>query len=190
MLQHYLMGETLMRIFRTVPLLAMMLSICAYGQQSSSSSAAGNPGLSRAEFVATISNYFNWVHWSEYNDYAKAMPRQFSDVTFSNRYVKQIECALEENIIGPDENNKFYPDKPMTRQDAAVAYVKAFKIPESATNAIAGYTDAVSVSAEAKSSVNALVAAGGHAQIRDHLLPPLCQPDLPDSRSDNLLYVH
>ncbi len=149
-----------MRISRIALLIAMVVSIHAYGQQNSPSSAAGNARLSRAEFVATISDYFNWVHWSEYNDYAKAVPRQFVDVTFGNKYVKQIECALEENIIGPDENGKFYPDKPMTRQDAAVVYAKAFKIPESATNALSAFSDSGSVGADARSSVNALVAAG------------------------------
>ena len=101
------------------------------GAKSGASAGAGATALSRAGFVAMVSDYFNWVHWSEYNDYAKAAPRTFSDVKLSDKYVKQIECALEERIIGPDDDNRFHPEKPVTRQDASAILALAFKIPAS-----------------------------------------------------------
>ena len=60
-----------MKTLKIMLLVAIMLPVCAYGAQSSSSAVASNPVLSRAEFVAMISDYFNWVHWSEYNDYPR-----------------------------------------------------------------------------------------------------------------------
>ena len=149
-----------MRIRWMFPALASMFLTCAYGAQSGSVSAAGNVTLSRAEFVAMVSDHFRWVHWSEYNDYAKAVPRQFSDVRSSDRYAKQIECALEEKIISPDENNNFHPDRPMTRQDAAAILAIAFNISPSSADSLSAFSDNRSVSAAARSGLNALVAAG------------------------------
>ena len=139
--------------------LALLLT-CAYGVQSGLSPASGAAALSRAEFVAIISDYFNWVHWSEYNDYAKAVPRQFSDVRSTHPFAKQIECALEEKIISPDEDDNFHPDRPMTRQDAAAVFALAFKIPTSSKDSLSAFTDNSSVSAAAREGLNSLVAAG------------------------------
>lgn len=113
----------------------------------------------RAAFLATISNYFDWVHSSEYNDEAKAVQPTFADVTRFTPYAKQIETALEESLVS-NASGYFYPDKLVTREDAAVMYAKAFKIAATTTNALSGFTDASTISASAKVSVNALVAAG------------------------------
>jgi glyoxylase-like metal-dependent hydrolase (beta-lactamase superfamily II) len=121
---------------------------------------SGTKALTRAEFVATVSNYFGWVHSSEYNDEAKAVQRTFIDVIVgTTAYAKQIETALEESLIS-NASGYFSPETLMTREDAADIYVKAFKIPTTATNALAGFTDAGSISAGKKASVNAIVAAG------------------------------
>ncbi len=123
-----------MRTARVASLIVLLTIIGAYGGQSGSAPAAAT--LSRAEFVAMVSDYFQWVHWSEYNDYAKSVPRTFSDVNAGDRYVQQIECALEERIISPDANNRFYPAKAITRQDGAAILSLAFNLPASL---IAGY---------------------------------------------------
>ena len=74
--------------------------------------------LSRADFVVTISNYFDWVHSSEYNDPYKSVQPVFVDVVLgSTAGAKQIETALEEAIIS-NTQGYFFPTQPMTREDA------------------------------------------------------------------------
>lgn len=117
--------------------------------------------LSRAQFVAQLSDYFDWSHASGYNDYWKVPLRHFSDVKETDQYGKQIENAYEENIIAPDANGKFNPGFAMTRQDAAVILAKAFFL---ATPPDAGvlnaFQDGSAISDAAKPSVAALVAGG------------------------------
>jgi len=121
---------------------------------------AGTQVLSRAAFVATISDYFNWVHSSEYIDAYKSVQPTFIDVIFgATLYAKQIETALEESIIS-NSQGYFFPTESITREDAADIYVKAFKIPTSSTNALSGFTDASTIRASKKASVNAIVVAG------------------------------
>ena len=117
--------------------------------------------LTRAEFVARISDHFGWYHASGYNDYWKVPLRTFSDVSATDRYGKQIENAYEENVIAADAGGRFHPQAPMTRQDAAVIFAKAFFVdlpPD--TRALDPFADAGAVAAEARPSVAALVAAG------------------------------
>ena len=117
--------------------------------------------MTRAVFVAMVSTYFNWIHSSEYIDPYKAVQPTFVDVAIGvTPYAKEIETALEEGVVSNVRGN-FFPTQPMTREDAADALVKAFNIPVSSTNALAGVSDASSISANRRASVNALV-AGGH----------------------------
>lgn len=121
---------------------------------------AGSEVMTRAAFVASIAELFNWVHSSEYNDPYKAVQPTFVDVILgATPFAKQIEMALEESLVSNVEGY-FYPDKPITREDAADIFVKAFKVPLSSTNALAGFTDAATISPAKKSSVNAMLAAG------------------------------
>jgi glyoxylase-like metal-dependent hydrolase (beta-lactamase superfamily II) len=117
--------------------------------------------LSRAQFVAQLSDYFNWSHASNYNDFWKVPLRHFSDVKATDQYGKQIENAYEENIIAPDASGRFNPEVIMRRQDAAVILAKAFFLePPADTSALNGFSDAGAISDAAKSSVAALVAGG------------------------------
>jgi hypothetical protein len=121
---------------------------------------ATGASLSRGAFIATIADYFGWVHSSEYIDVYKSVQPTFVDVSLGiTSYAKQIECALEESVIG-DAEGHFHPDRPMTREEAADAYVKAFHIPPSPTEALAAFTDASAIDGARRASVNALVAAG------------------------------
>jgi glyoxylase-like metal-dependent hydrolase (beta-lactamase superfamily II) len=116
--------------------------------------------MSRAAFVATISDYFDWVHSSEYHDPYKAVQPNFVDVVLgATPLAKQIECALEEQIISNAQGN-FFPDQPMTREDAADIYVKAFLISAATPDALAGFSDAASIGAARRASVAAMVAGG------------------------------
>jgi len=97
------------------------VAVVAVGCGSSSGPALPAAGeLSRAQFVAQISDYFGWFHSSNYNDIWKVPPRTFSDVKATDQYGKQIKCAYEENIIAPDASGKFNPTLAMTRQDGSL----------------------------------------------------------------------
>ncbi len=118
-----------MRVLAPALAVALVFSCAVHAAQPASVT------VSRAEFVAMISDQFRWVHWSEYNDYAKAVPRQFTDVPSTHRFSKQVECALEERIIGPDESGRFFPDRPVTRADAEAILALAFKTASPAAKA-------------------------------------------------------
>ncbi len=121
--------------------------------------AADRP-LTRAEFVAKISDYFAWPHPTEYNDIWKTPLQQLKDVKAGDRYAKQIDTAVEEGIISVGAPGNFYPDKEISRQDAAVVFARAFRVPDSAINVLAKFSDSTAISAAARASVNTMVAAG------------------------------
>ena len=137
---------------------ATVLTACGGGDDGAP--AAGGQALTRAAFVATISDKFDWVHSSEYNDQYKATQPTFTDVVFgATPYARQIETALEEGVVS-NAQGSFSPAALVSREDAADMYVRAFKIPAATGNALAGFTDAGSISANKRASVNAMVSAG------------------------------
>nr|WP_315225177.1 cadherin-like beta sandwich domain-containing protein [uncultured Albidiferax sp.] len=144
---------------------------------------AGSEVMTRAAFVASITDLFNWVHSSEYNDPYKAVQPTFVDVILgATPFAKQIEMALEESLVSNVEGY-FYPDKPITREDAADIFVKAFKVPLSSTNALAGFTDAATISPAKKSSVNAMLAAGYMAGSSATLFGPATPLSVNDAKA-------
>jgi glyoxylase-like metal-dependent hydrolase (beta-lactamase superfamily II) len=117
--------------------------------------------LTRAQFVAQVSDSFGWYHASGYNDFWKVPLRTFTDVKANDPYGKQIENAYEENVIAPDAKGRFNPAAKMTREDAAVIFAKAYFLPTPPdSTALNAFSDAGSIAAAARSSVAALVAAG------------------------------
>ena len=141
-------------------LIALGLAGCAHVSSTVSAPPAGNE-LTRAQFVAQVSDYFGWYHASGYNDYWKVPLRTFADVNAEDPYGKQIENAYEENVISPDARGRFNPAARMTREDAAVIFAKAYFLPTpSDTSALNAFSDAGAISYAAKPSVAALVAAG------------------------------
>ncbi len=146
---------------QTVLASTVSLSGCLGGGGDDDPSPIAETGLSRAAFVAKVSDYFGWYHQSGYNDYWKVPVRTFSDVKATDLYGKQIENAYEENIIAPDSSGRFNPNSLMTRQDAAVILAKAFFLDLPAnTDVLKTFTDVTSISDAAKPSVAALVAGG------------------------------
>ena len=116
--------------------------------------------LRRAECVALVADHFNWVHSSEYVDAYKAVQPTFVDVTLGvTPYARQIETALEAGVLS-NAQGYFHPGAPMSREDAADLFVKAFQIPASTTDALSAFADGHLVSLHRKASVTALVAAG------------------------------
>lgn len=133
-------------------LIVMMLAIFTYAETPK-----GNE-ITKAEFIAKISDYFAWPHPTDYNDIWKAPLKQFNDVRTMDEYGKQIEVAYEEGIIKPDSKGNFNPDSGISRQDAAVILVKAFNLALSDTETT--FDDRDNISEEALGSVNALVELG------------------------------
>ena len=126
-------------------LLASTATVSAVTACSDSGTPAPDPDaarLARGDFVATISSYFDWVHSSEYNDPYKLPQPTFVDVKLGvTPYAKEIETAAEEAVVS-NALGYFYPDQPVTREEAAEIYVKAFKIPASSADALSGFGDA------------------------------------------------
>ncbi len=133
-------------------LIAMLLPIFSFA-----ATPKGNE-ITKAEFIAKISEYFAWPHPTEYNDIWKAPLKQFNDVKTEDKYGKQIEVAYEEGIISPDASGNFNPENGISRQDAAVIFVKAFMISESDKDV--NFSDSDDISVDARGSVNALVELG------------------------------
>ena len=130
------------------------------GGGSDETPAPGSKTLTRAEFVATVSDYFDWAHSSEYVDQFKSLQQTFADVSLGGTpYAKQIETALEAGLID-NSLGYFYPEQSITREDAADIYVKAFKIPAAVSDPLTGFTDKSSISADKLASVKAMVAGG------------------------------
>jgi len=127
-------------------------------------------GVSRAEFIGKISNYFAWPHPTQYNDIWKAPLKQFKDVKTADRYGKQIETAYEESVTSGIGNGYFDPNAQLARQDAAVMLVKAFHLP--LTTRTGFFKDEASISTYARASVNTLAALGYMAVGSDQLFQP------------------
>lgn len=139
-------------IFTMIAIL-MLLPTFAYADYISS-----EDRITKAEFVAKIADYFAWPHPSEYNDIWKAPLKTFNDVKTTDKYGKQIEAAYEEGIISADASGNFNPEGQISRQDAAVIFVKAFKIPESGKTVM--FSDNATIRPDARASVNTLAALG------------------------------
>lgn len=129
----------------------------AVGQQNESTTVADKP-VTKAELTARIADYFDWPHPSEYNDYWKAPLKQFNDVRTDDPYGKQIETAYEEGIISGDASGNFSPDQAISRQDAAILFVKAFRIPVAGHPVM--FSDNATIGPDARASVNALADLG------------------------------
>jgi glyoxylase-like metal-dependent hydrolase (beta-lactamase superfamily II) len=141
---------------------AFLAGLCALLAVSGNSGVAQSGGASytKAEFVAQLSDYFAWPHPSEYNDIWKVPLAQLKDVKAEDKYGKQIETAVEQGIVTADAAGYFHPNGTISRQDAAVVFARAFKVPAARTDVVARYSDEKNVKPAAREGVNALLAMG------------------------------
>lgn len=58
----------------------------------------------------------------------KVASGKFADVTSKHKYYKEIMAATKLGIISADKNNKIYPNKTITREQAAIMLALAIKI--------------------------------------------------------------
>ncbi|MDH3265503.1 MAG: MBL fold metallo-hydrolase [Gammaproteobacteria bacterium] len=145
-------------MLRSVVVVTLISACLAVNGPASAQSSATGATVTKAEFVAKISDYFAWPHPSEYNDYWKVAHKQFKDVATADRYGKQIETAYEEGIIGADALGNFNPNNTISRQDAAVILARAFMIPDSGRAVM--FSDNATIRPDARTSVNTLADLG------------------------------
>lgn len=126
--------------------------------------------MTRGAFMIRLAKYFGWPHYNAVMDdgtdidengeiMKEERPRNYFDVTGNADYVKPIESALDMGVLSAKSSAEyFYPMSQMTREDAAVILVNAFKMAPLAEDYIAGFADAALISSkEAYAALNTLV---------------------------------
>jgi glyoxylase-like metal-dependent hydrolase (beta-lactamase superfamily II) len=127
---------------------------------ATSTAQAAGATYTKAQFAAKIVDYFGWPHPTEYNDIWKVPLGRLADLSSAHKLGKKVQVAVEQGILMPTTEGYFYPDEAISRQDAAVALAKAFKVPEASVDVVKGFADAKDVKPAARAQLNALVAAG------------------------------
>ncbi|HYQ57804.1 MAG TPA: cadherin-like beta sandwich domain-containing protein [Draconibacterium sp.] len=117
-----------MNRFKSGRVLFIVVFTLVFGQLGMSCKTANQDVVTKAEYVAKISDYFEWPHPDDYNDIWKKPIDGFKDVTSTDTYGKQIEVALERGIISKDASGNFNPEKVITRGEAAGILEAAFLI--------------------------------------------------------------
>ena len=102
------MKITSKKIISVFLILVLMTQVFAFGE-------AVDTKITRAEFVGMVSEYFQWPHPSEYNDYWEMTFKQFNDVRTDDLYGKRIEAAYEAGIITADAIGNFNPNSEITK---------------------------------------------------------------------------
>lgn len=128
--------------------------------------------LTRGQFMIALSNHFKWYHYNnvmddgtDIDDKGELMTvervRNYYDVTGDADYVKPVECALDMGVLKASTPTEcFYPNAPMTRQDAAAILQKAFGLEDVEPDYIQGFSDAKDVAPSAYHAMNTLVGLG------------------------------
>lgn len=95
----------------------------------------------------------------------KTVAGRFNDVTAKHKYYKEIMASEYFGIISKDKNNKIYPDKLITREQAAVMLALALKIkgtplPEKDSSSLKQFSDFKSISDSSLRNISAVCGAG------------------------------
>lgn len=141
-------------------------------QNIGSSSLESADDLSRGDFMIRLGKYFGWPHYNAYMDDGTDIDdngeiaktervRNFFDVTGKNDYVKPIEAALDMGVLTAASSDEcFYPLSAMTREDAAVILVNAFKLSKLDNDYLAAFSDAGNISKDCYDALNTLFGYG------------------------------
>lgn len=141
-------------------------------QDIGSSSLESADDMSRGDFMIRLGKYFGWPHYNAYMDdgtdiddegnfAASERVRNFYDVTGKNDYVKPIEAALDMGVLtASSPEDCFYPLSAMTREDAAVILVSAFKLPKLENDYLANFSDAANINRDCYDALNTLFGYG------------------------------
>ena len=95
----------------------------------------------------------------------KTAAGRFADVTAKHKYYKEIIAAEYFGIISKDKNNKIYPDKLITREQASVMLALALKIkgtplPQKDSSSLKQFADFKSISDSSLRNISAVCGAG------------------------------
>lgn len=112
--------------------------------------------ITRGEFCAII------IRSLELN---KVAAGKYADVTSKNAFYEEIMNAAKLGIITADKSNKIYPDKIITREQAAVMLARALKIkdrplPQQDSSSLKQFSDYRSISSETAERIAAVCGAG------------------------------
>ena len=125
--------------------------------------------MTRGDFMIRLAKYFGWPHYNavmddgtDINDKGEVMTtervRNFYDVTGDNDYVKAIESALDMGVLtATSPEDCFYPMSEMTREDAAVILVSAFKMSKLSADYISKFDDTNKIDKNCYDALNILV---------------------------------
>jgi len=111
-----------------------------------------NP-VTRSEFAALINRVIGLPA-------VRSGANPFSDVGEQVWYAQDVFRLHAAGIIKGAGGSRFEPNKPITRQDAAVIVARAFRVKADVKASDEGFTDAASISSYAVSDVSALRAKG------------------------------
>lgn len=139
------------------------------GQTAGAHSIDADSPMTRGAFMIRLAKYFGWPHYNavmddgtDIDDQGNVLKtervRNYHDVTGNADYVEAIESALDMGVLSaksPDEC--FYPMSAMTREDAAVILVSAFKMAKLDKSYIENFQDASKISPECRDALNILV---------------------------------
>ncbi len=95
----------------------------------------------------------------------KTAAGRFADVTAKHKYYKEIIATEYFGIISKDKNNKIYPDKLITREQASVMLALALKIkgtplPQKDSSSLKQFADFKSISDSSLRNISAVCGAG------------------------------
>jgi len=90
---------------------------------------------------------------------------RFADVTVKHKYYSELMTAAKYGIINSDKNNKIYPDKLITREQAGIMLALALKaketpLPERDSNVLKQFADYRSISEISAGNIAAVCGAG------------------------------
>lgn len=112
--------------------------------------------ITRGEFCAIIIRSL---------ELSKIPAGRFDDVTSTHKYYKEIMSASKQGIIFSDANNKIYPNRLITREQAGVMLSLALKVkgtplPEENTSILKQFADYRSISNSSAKNIAAVCGAG------------------------------
>lgn len=113
--------------------------------------------MTRAQFVCILIRSFNLGDYTASN--------AFTDVKEGAWYYKELMAAKALGIISADSSNKFYPEKPIVREDIAVILCNTLRVvnkqlDNADTDILGDFTDRNTISANALQSVANVYKAG------------------------------
>jgi hypothetical protein len=118
--------------------------------------------IKRIDMAIILNKLFN---------YGEKPGMKFSDIAAGSAYAADVAKAVAAgNFTG--NNGKFRPDDPISRQEAAAVFARAFDLKSSEKSVLAKFKDSGKISSWSKDSVNTMIASGYMNGIPGSLFAP------------------